>query len=104
MKSKSFKLLVKVSKNRRWLGTVGKIITYPPGIKGKPRRGAGVLSFCLCFLSKKGEVFSRVGGGPVENSFCNPREPDYLCVTGLAVQRSQQKVSTVARGTIQILG
>ena len=58
MKSKSFKLLVKVSKNRRWLGTVGENSYLPSRVKRKTQvRGRGSVFFSFGFLSKKGEVF-----------------------------------------------
>ena len=69
------------------MGTVGEIVTlsFEDKVGSQERRG-GYVNF-----GKEGEVFSRAGRGPVENSFCNPCEPDYLIVTGLAIQRSQQK-------------
>ena len=43
-KKKCIKLLVKVSKNRRWLGTVGKIVTlsYEDKAESQERRGGSV--------------------------------------------------------------
>ena len=57
MKIKSPKLLVKVSQNGWWLGTVGKTVTlFSVDKVGIQERRGGSVSF-----GKKGKVFSRAG-------------------------------------------
>ena len=57
MKRKPLKLLVIVSQNRWWLGTVGKIVTlFSEDKVGSQGRRGGSVNF-----GKKGKVFSRAG-------------------------------------------
>ena len=68
MERKYFELLVKVSKNRRWLGIVGETVTYSSEDKVESQeRSRGFVNF-----GKEGEVFSRASGGRVENIVLQP--------------------------------